>query len=180
MSVRTHIASHYMDVAELSAVRSTCLRRHVGAVAIKDNRILATGFNGNVSGTPHCSICIREQKGIKSGEDVATCFAIHAEANLVAQAAIFGISLVGATVYVTNQPCLSCLKLLLQVKVRAIIFKDTYPDSLAMEFLEKASWRSSQYEHDNFTYTILRPIGNCTPLMGVFKGEECKLSYHFS
>lgn len=161
-----------MDIAELVAVRSTCLRRHVGAIAIKDNRILATGFNGNVSGTPHCSICIREQRGIKSGEDVATCFAIHAEANLVAQAAIFGIPLTGATVYVTNQPCLSCLKLLIQVKIRAIVFKDPYNDSLAMEFLERAGWRSSQYEHEDFTCTIFRPIGNCTPLMGVFKGEE--------
>lgn len=170
--MREHIAVHYMDVAELVSVRSTCLRRHVGAVAIKDNRILATGFNGNVSGTPHCSVCIREQKGIKSGEDVATCYAIHAEANLVAQAAIFGISLVGATVFVTNQPCLSCLKLLLQVRVQAIVFKNTYPDPLVAEFLQKVQWRSALYEQDDFAYFIFRPSDSCTPVMALFKGEE--------
>ena len=139
---------YFMDIAYLVASRSTCLRRQVGAVAVVDHRILATGYNGAPSGCAHCLNigCVREQMGIPSGERHEICRASHAEMNIIAQAALYGISLKGATIYCTNQPCSICTKLMINSKISRIIFENSYPDALATElFTEASSGTNSSY-----------------------------------
>lgn len=129
-----------MSMAELVAERSTCLRRRVGAVAIRDKRILATGYNGAPSGLAHCSDlgCLRERLGIPSGQRHELCRGLHAEQNVIIQAASFGISLQGAELYLTDTPCLICAKMLINSRIRRIICSGCYPDQLARELLDEA------------------------------------------
>ncbi|MGI6216892.1 MAG: deoxycytidylate deaminase [Coriobacteriales bacterium] len=125
------------DVAE----RSTCLRRHVGAIIVKDKRILATGYNGAPSGLEHCLTrgCLREQLGIPSGQKQELCRATHAEQNAVIQAARYGVPIDGATVYCTNQPCTACAKILINAGVKEIVYENPYPDKLGEEMLAEAN-----------------------------------------
>lgn len=129
-----------MAIAELVAKRSTCLRRQVGAVIVKDKRILATGYNGAPSGIIHCEVvgCIRGKMGIASGERHELCRGVHAEQNAIIQAANFGVNIEGATVYTTHQPCFICTKMLINAKIGKIIFKEAYPDRLAIQMLKQA------------------------------------------
>lgn len=118
----------FMEVTNIISTRSTCLRRKVGAILVKDKRIIATGYNGAPPKVTHCSErgCLREKLNIPSGERQEICFAQHAEANAVAQAAKFGIPIKGSTCYCTTQPCVTCLKLLMTVEVKAIYFEQPY------------------------------------------------------
>lgn len=129
-----------MSIAEQVSGRSTCMRRHTGAVLVKDKRILATGYNGVPSGLAHCEEvgCLREQRAIPSGSHHELCRGIHAEQNAVIQAARHGIAIDGATVYCTHQPCVLCAKILLNSGVVDIVFRDPYPDSLSEELLGEA------------------------------------------
>jgi dCMP deaminase len=131
---------YFMTIAEQVAGRSTCLRRHTGAVLVKDKRILATGYNGAPTGLAHCADvgCLREQRGIPSGQQHELCRAIHAEQNAVVQAARHGITIDGATAYCTHQPCVLCAKILLNAGIRDIVFRDSYPDALSEELLAEA------------------------------------------
>ena len=121
------LANYYMDIAKMSSSRSSCLRRKVGAVAIKHDRIMATGRNGQVPGSTHCRTCLRDELQIPSGKDINTCRAIHAEQNMLVQAAIFGISLVNSSIYCTHKPCFTCMKLLLSLKPSIIVWAEDYP-----------------------------------------------------
>ena len=132
---------YFMEVAELTAKRSTCLRRQVGAVIVKDKRIVATGYNGAPSGLVHCDErggCLRQQLGVPSGERHELCRALHAEQNAIIQAAALGNSINGATIYVTNQPCVICAKMIINAGIDKIIVKDGYPDEMAKEILAEA------------------------------------------
>ena len=131
---------YFMDIADLVARRSTCLRRRVGAVAVKGKRILATGYNGAPSGIPHCLDvgCLREQEGIPSGERHELCRGIHAEQNVILQAALYGVSTKESTLYITNQPCIICAKMLINAGIKEIVTIGDYPDKLAREFLREA------------------------------------------
>jgi dCMP deaminase len=131
---------YFMSIAEQVAGRSTCLRRHTGAVLVKDKRILATGYNGTPTGLAHCEQvgCLREQRGIASGEKHELCRGIHAEQNAVIQAARHGTAIDGASVYSTHQPCVLCAKILINAGVTDIIFRDPYPDPLSEELLAEA------------------------------------------
>jgi len=131
---------YFMDIAELVATRSTCLRRKVGAVAVKNKKIICTGYNGAPSGVTHCEKrgCLREELEIPSGERHELCWAVHAEANVVAQAAMHGDVLEGATVYVTLQPCVACVKLLISAGVDKVIYRGQYPDELAQRVADEA------------------------------------------
>lgn len=131
---------YFMDIAELIASRSTCLRRQVGAVAVKNKKIITTGYNGAPSGVTHCAKrgCLREELNIPPGERQELCWAVHAEANVVAQAALHGDILEGATVYVTVQPCVSCIKLLISAGVDKVIYKGDYPDELARKIANES------------------------------------------
>jgi len=129
-----------MQIARVVATRSTCLRRHVGAVLVKDKRILTTGYNGAPRGLPHCLEvgCLREQLGIPSGERQELCRGLHAEQNAIIQAAYYGVSIEGATLYCTHQPCITCAKMLINAGIKRIIFEEPYPDELAEQMLREA------------------------------------------
>ena len=131
---------YFMNIAHLVAERSTCQRRRVGAVAVKDKRILATGYNGAPSKVAHCLDigCLREQLGVPSGQRHEICRGLHAEQNVIIQAAVHGISLAGAEVYCTHQPCLICSKMLINCGITKIWYASGYPDELAMQMLNEA------------------------------------------
>lgn len=131
---------YFMEIAHLVKTRSTCLRRQVGAVVVKDKRILSTGYNGAPTNCKHCSEmgCLRDELKIPSGERHELCRALHAEQNAIAQAAQHGISMKDAAIYVTHQPCSLCAKLIINAGLSAIIYEGDYPDSLAIQLLEEA------------------------------------------
>ena len=132
---------YFMSIAQLVATRSTCLRRKVGAVLVKDRRILATGYNGVPIGVKHCKDvgCLREQLKIKSGERHELCRGLHAEQNVIIQAAYHGVVTKGTTLYSTHLPCIICSKMLINAGVEKLFFLDGYPDALAAEMLEEAN-----------------------------------------
>ena len=129
-----------MSIAELVSERSTCLRRKVGAVIVKDKRILATGYNGAPSGITHCEKvgCLREKLNIPAGERHEICRGIHAEQNAIIQAATFGANISGGIIYTTHQPCFICTKMLINAHTAKIIYKEEYPDELAIGMLKEA------------------------------------------
>lgn len=131
---------YFMGIAKLVATRSTCLRRQVGAVAVKKKQVLATGYNGAPSGITHCDQvgCLRAELGVPSGERHELCRALHAEQNAFLQAARHGASLEGAVLYITTQPCSICAKMAINVGIKKIVFEGDYPDELARKFLEEA------------------------------------------
>ena len=131
---------YLMQIAHQVAKRSTCLRRHVGAVIVKAKRILSTGYNGAPTGFPHCDAtgCLREQLGIPSGERQEICRGLHAEQNAIIQGALHGVSVAGADIYTTHQPCITCAKMVINAGVKRIVFLESYPDGLVRSFLGQA------------------------------------------
>jgi dCMP deaminase len=129
-----------MDITRLVAKRTTCLRRAVGAIIVKDKRILSTGYNGAPSGVRHCQEvgCLREKLNVSSGERHELCRGIHAEQNAIIQAAYHGVSVKGASLYCTNQPCSICAKMIINAGIRAIYYASGYADELAREMLREA------------------------------------------
>ncbi len=132
---------YFMSIAEMVAERSTCLRRHVGAVIVKDKRILATGYNGAPSGTAHCEDvgCLRETLKIPAGERHEICRGTHAEQNAIIQAATFAVNISGSTIYTTHQPCFICTKMLINAHIIKIVYRKEYPDELAIGMLKEAN-----------------------------------------
>ncbi len=131
---------YFLEAARLVAKRSTCLRRKVGAVLVKGKRILATGYNGAPSGIKHCEVtgCLREQLKVPSGERHELCRGLHAEQNVILQAALYGVSVEGSTLYITNAPCSICAKMVINAGIKEIIYSDSYPDKMAENFLREA------------------------------------------
>jgi len=140
-----------MQIAELVATRSTCLRRKVGAVLVKDKRILATGYNGAPRNLPHCEVtgCLREKLRIPSGERQEICRGLHAEQNAIIQAALYGTSIKGSTLYCTHQPCITCSKMIINAGIEKVVFKGEYPDRLAREMLEEAKVKLIKFGGEN-------------------------------
>lgn len=132
---------YFMDITELVSKRSTCTRRAVGAVLVKDKRVLATGYNGAPSGIRHCAEtgCLREQRGVPSGERHELCRGAHAEQNAIVQAAQYGVPINGATLFCTNLPCSICAKLLINAGVKKIYYKSGYADEISEEMLSEAN-----------------------------------------
>jgi len=131
---------YFMDITKMVAKRTTCLRRGVGAILVKDKRILATGYNGAPSGTKHCEEvgCIREDESIPSGTRHELCRGLHAEQNVIIQAAYHGIPIEGATIYCTNKPCVICSKMIINAGIKKIYYKEGYNDPLADQMLADA------------------------------------------
>lgn len=131
---------YFMTIAEMVAKRSTCLRRHVGAILVKDKRILATGYNGAPAGLKHCEEvgCIRQNASIPSGERHELCRGLHAEQNAIIQAAYHGISISGSTLYCTNKPCVICSKMLINAGIEKIFYKKGYDDPLADQMITES------------------------------------------
>lgn len=131
--------TYFMRISQLVASRSTCLRRQVGAVIVRENRVLATGYNGAPNNTPHCfelpGGCLRESQNIPSGQRQELCRGLHAEQNAILQAAAFGVSLKGSEIYCTHQPCITCAKMLINAGILRVVFLGEYPDPLALEML---------------------------------------------
>ncbi|MFA5039069.1 MAG: cytidine/deoxycytidylate deaminase family protein [Candidatus Omnitrophota bacterium] len=131
---------YFLGIAGLVSQRSTCLRRKVGALVVKGRRILATGYNGTPSGIRHCSQagCLRTKMKIPSGERHELCRGLHAEQNVLLQASLHGVSLEGSVLYVTNQPCIICAKMIINAGIREVVMAGHYPDHMAMSFLKEA------------------------------------------
>ena len=131
--------TYFMDMAKLASRRSSCLRRAVGAVLVKDRRLLATGYNGVPSGVTHCEVtgCLREKLNVPSGERHELCRGLHAEQNAIIQAAFHGVSIRDAVLYCTNLPCIICAKMLINAGVRRIVYLEGYADPLTEEMLRE-------------------------------------------
>jgi dCMP deaminase len=131
---------YFMEMAQVVARRSTCLRRSVGALLVREKRILATGYNGAPAGLPHCEEvgCRREQLGIPSGERQELCRGLHAEQNAIIQGALHGVSLRGSVLYSTTQPCVTCAKMLINAGVIRVVYQGEYSDEMALEMLNQA------------------------------------------
>lgn len=129
-----------MAITDMVARRSTCLRREVGAILVKDKRILATGYNGAPAGLKHCEEvgCLRENSSIPSGVRHEICRGLHAEQNVIIQAAYHGIPINNATLYCTNKPCVICSKMIMNAGIKKIYYKEGYDDPLADQMFAEA------------------------------------------
>ena len=141
MTIRPTYDEYFMKMAYLAASRSTCLRRQVGAVLVKEKHVLSTGYNGPPKGLKHCDEtgCLREQLGVPSGERHEICRGLHAKQNAIIQAAMFGVSIKDSVLYVTNTPCVVCAKMLINAGVTEIVYDGEYPDDLAMQMLAEST-----------------------------------------
>ncbi len=141
----------YMELADLVSTWSTCYKdnRNVGAVLVKNNRILTVGYNGAPAGVKNClerGECLRQKLNIESGTRAETCYSIHAEQNAIVQAAKLGLNTEGATCYVTHQPCSTCTRLLISSGVKRVVFKYPYPDNFSLELFEEAGVPLEKFE----------------------------------
>ena len=148
MNSRPSWDRYFMDIARMVATRSTCMRRSVGAIAVNDRRILATGYNGTPKGLRHCEEvgCIRQQMNIPSGQRHELCRGLHAEQNCIIQAAVHGVQLDGSTIYCTFQPCVVCAKMLINAGITEIVYEGGYPDDMAVSMLAEAGIRLRRLE----------------------------------
>jgi dCMP deaminase len=140
MADRPSWDDYFMKIAEDVSTRATCVRRKVGAVIVKDKWIISTGYNGVPMGITHCTpeTCLRTIHGVPSGERHELCRGLHAEQNAIIQAALHGVSINGAVIYITNQPCSICTKMLINSGIRKFIYREPYPDRLAEEMIAEA------------------------------------------
>ncbi len=140
MKQRPAADEYFLKIASVVAERSTCLRHHVGAVAVKNKQILATGYNGAPSGARDCLElgCLRDERGIPSGTMHEICRGIHAEQNVIVQSSLHGISLEGSTIYATHTPCVLCAKMLVNAKIARFVSFDEYPDPSFMSLFKDA------------------------------------------
>lgn len=142
---------YFMRITLLVATRSTCSRRQVGAMLVKQRNILATGYNGVPSGITHCDVtgCLRDQLKVPSGERHELCRGLHAEQNAIIQAARHGTNILGATLYCTDSPCIICSKMLINAGVSEVIYARGYPDELSLQMLAEGGIRFHHYQPGN-------------------------------
>lgn len=152
ISERPNWDTYFLRIAKLVSERSTCLRRQVGAVIVNDNRMLATGYNGAPNNSAHCfqlsEGCLREARGIPSGQRQELCRGLHAEQNAILQAAAFGVSLRGSDCYCTHQPCVTCAKMLINAGIKRVVFLGSYPDELSLEMMKEGKVKFERIEID--------------------------------
>ena len=135
---------YFVSITRQVATRATCLRRKVGAIIVKEKRILTTGYNGAPKGVKNCmeiGTCLREERGVPSGERQEICRGLHAEQNAILQAALHGVPIKGSDLYSTNQPCVTCAKMIINVGIKNVFYLDEYPDPLALELLGESGIR---------------------------------------
>lgn len=142
----------FMELTQKVAEWSSCYQenRHVGAIIVRDKRVLTTGYNGAPSGVKSCvekGECLRKKLGIPSGTRHELCYAVHAEQNAIAQAAKLGIVLEGATLYCTHQPCVICAKMIINSGIKRIIYKEGYPDEFSLQLLKEAGVETIQFDN---------------------------------
>ena len=148
MGERPSYDEYFMKMADLVSKRSTCVRRKVGALLVKEKHILSTGYNGAPKGLKHCAEvgCMREQLHVPSGERHELCRGLHAEQNAIIQAAVFGVSIKGSTLYCTNAPCVVCVKMLINAGVTEIVYSGDYPDDLAKQMLSESILKIKRFK----------------------------------
>ena len=148
MDTRPDWDHYFMEIARVVSKRSTCLRRSVGAVIVKNRQIVATGYNGTPSGLEHCAVtgCLREQLKVPSGKMHELCRGIHAEQNAVVQAAFHGVSVNGGTLYCTHQPCVICAKMIINAGIARVVYKEGYPDDFSVRLFREAGVTLQKYE----------------------------------
>ncbi|MFA5860561.1 MAG: dCMP deaminase family protein [Candidatus Thermoplasmatota archaeon] len=132
--------TYFMAMARLAATRSSCHRRAVGAVVVKNKQVLTTGYNGNPPGFEHCATmgCIREMLNVPSGQHHELCTGLHAEQNAIIQAAVTGVSIEGATLYTTTFPCVTCAKMIMAARIKEVVYEEGYPDELGRFMLARS------------------------------------------
>ncbi|MCR6623458.1 MAG: cytidine/deoxycytidylate deaminase family protein [archaeon YNP-LCB-024-027] len=147
-SARPSWDEYFMKIAHIVKERSTCLRRNVGAVLVKDKHILSTGYNGAPKGLPHCSEtgCLRDKLNVPSGQRHELCRGVHAEQNAIIQAAVFGVSTRGATLYVTDFPCSICAKMIINAEIKEVVYDSPYEDPVSMDLLKSAGIIVRQFQ----------------------------------
>ncbi len=140
---------YFYNITQLVAERSTCIRRKVGAILVRDKRVITTGYNGVPSGISHCADvgCLRDKLGVPSGERHELCRGLHAEQNAIIQAATHGVSILGCTLYCTNMPCSICSKMLINAGIVKIYYGEGYADPLGEEMLAEAGIDVIQLEN---------------------------------
>ena len=141
----------FMEMARLIATWASCYQaeRKIGAVVVKDKRIMTTGYNGAPAGIRTCverGECLRRKLGIESGTRQELCYAVHAEQNAIIQAAKLGVSIDGATLYCTHQPCILCAKMIVNAGIRRVVYQQGYPDAFSLEILSEAGVLVERYE----------------------------------
>lgn len=136
----------FLEICDVVRKRSTCIRRSVGAVLVKDGQVLATGYNGAPRGSPHCTTCLREDLKVSSGERAELCRGVHAEQNVIIQAAIHGVNISDSTLYCTNIPCSICSKMLINAGIKKIVYRDHYADKLSLKLLKEANVEIVKHE----------------------------------
>ena len=144
----------FIELADTIGEWSSCFKedRHVGAVVVRNKRILTTGYNGAPAGIRSCAEkgeCMRLKLGIPSGTRHELCYAVHAEQNAIIQAARYGINIAGASIYINTQPCVVCAKMIINADIEEIIYQNPYPDELAMSMLEEAGIKLRVFEPAN-------------------------------
>jgi len=137
---RPDVDEYFLKIAAVVAERSTCRRHHVGAVAVRNKHILATGYNGAPAGAKDCLElgCLRDELNIPSGERQEICRGIHAEQNAIIQASLHGISLAGSTIYCTHTPCILCAKMLVNAKIKRYVSFGKYNDNAFTDLFKEA------------------------------------------
>jgi dCMP deaminase len=137
---RPDVDEYFLKIASVVAERSTCRRHHIGAVAVKDKHILATGYNGAPSGLKDCLElgCLRDELGIASGTRQEVCRGIHAEQNVIIQATLHGVSLEGSTIYCTHTPCVLCAKMLVNARIGRFVSFGKYDDNAFIDLFREA------------------------------------------
>ncbi len=132
---------YFIEITNIAKQRSTCLRRQVGALLVKDNHILATGYNGVPAGVTHCEVtgCLRQKLNVPSGQRHELCRGLHAEQNAILQAAYHGVPIKGATLYCNTKPCSICTKMIINAGIVRIVYELYYEDALADEILAETN-----------------------------------------
>ncbi len=141
----------FMHLTEEVAEWSSCIRRQVGAVIVREKRVMTTGYNGAPAGIKSCverGECLREKMNIPSGTRAELCFAAHAEQNAIIQAARYGININGATLYCTHQPCVICAKMIINAGISRVIYKEGYPDEFSMRLFAEAGTKVEKYTEE--------------------------------
>ncbi|MBR7186603.1 MAG: cytidine/deoxycytidylate deaminase family protein [Clostridia bacterium] len=141
----------FMALTEEVGTWASCLRRKVGAIIVRDKRVMATGYNGAPSGIQSCverGECLREKLNIASGTHHETCYAAHAEQNAIIQAAKYGVNISGATLYCTHQPCVICAKMIINAGIARVVYKEGYPDAFSMQLFLEAGTRVEKFEKE--------------------------------
>ncbi len=154
---RPDIDEYFLKIAMVVGERATCLRHHMGAVAVKDKHILSTGYNGSPSGLPDCLElgCLRNAQGIPSGKQTEICRAVHAEQNVIIQAALHGVSIRGSTIYCTHSPCVLCAKMLINAQISRFVSFGRYADDEFLNLFREAGINFELKERPSVRITFL-------------------------